>query len=176
MSSSPLSPSLVIGATIVCHVFSGGSGATVLQFATAMAKFRGSVLGGVHIKLVYITNKDIRENIGNRFETPEKFFIWLTSGDLYFITSQGIWLGLVTSGTNQFGWNVSRISINMSILANSSRIGFPSGLKLLDPMWSGNKMEYIRELKELAIPTLCIDLCAILTRADFKAVGLAVSE
>ena len=171
-----MTSSLVIGATIVCHVFSGGSGATVLQFATAMARFRAAVRGGVHIKVVYFTNKDIRENIGNRFETPEKFFVWLTSGDLYFITSQGIWLGLVTSGTNQFGWNVSRISINMSILANSSHIGFPSGLKLLDPMWSGDKMEYIRELKDLAIPTLCINLCKILTVGDFKAVGLEVSE
>ena len=170
-------PPLVIKKNLVCHVFSGGKGATVQQFTTAMARFRVNTPGAMkHIKVVYITNSDIRENKDHLFDTPESFFLWLTSGDLYFITSQGVWLGLITSGTNQFGWNVSRLALNFSILANSSRIGFPSGPKLLDPVWSGDKMGYIQELEGLAIPTLRINLCEIATVADLRAFGLIVSE
>ena len=161
---------------LVIHVFSGGSGCTVLQFVTALAKFKASTKGAIkYIKVVYITNKDIRENIDDRFGTPEKFFIWLTSGDLYFIVSQGIYMGLVNSGTNQFGWNVARIATNMAILANSNRIGYPSKQKLLDPVWMGNKYEYIVGLGKLGIPTLCIELSKINDKAELRAVGTAVS-
>ena len=177
LSMSSRQTQLVIKRDLIFHVFSGGSGASVIQFSTALSRFKANVLGARdHIKVVYITNIDVRENIDNRFETPEKFFIWLTSGDLYFITSQGIWLGLITSGTNQFGWNVTRLSINFAILANAtSVVGFPSRNKLLDCVWNGDKAEYIRELDDLAIPTLCIKLCEINNFAELKAAGLTVS-
>ena len=174
---SSLQRPLVIERDLTFHVFSGGSGASVMQFSTALSRFKGKIRGAAkHIKVVYITNSDIRENKDNRFETPEKFFIWLISGDLYFITSQGIWLGLITSGTNQFGWNVARLSINFAILANATCVvGFPYRNKLLDSVWNGDKAEYIRELDDLAIPTLCIQLCEIHNNADLKAVLQKVS-
>ena len=175
--SSLQRPLVRIKRVITIHVFSGGLGATVQQFTTALTRFQSTPSGAAkYIKVVYITNKDIRENIDNRFETPEKFFIWLTSGDLYFITSQGVWLGLITSGTNQFGWTVARISDNLLILANSTGVvGFPSGRKLLDAVWNGDKDAYIQELDDLAIPTLRISLFEIGTLAEFKAVSLTVS-
>ena len=167
----------VITKPLLIHVFSGGSGSTVVQFQMAFAKMMASTPGAKeHITIKYVSNSDIRENKEGLFTTPELFFAWLSSADLFFMASQGIWLGLVTSpGVNVAGWTVPRIAFNMHTLSNSSSIGFPSGQKLLDPIWNGDKIGYIQELKDLAIPTLCIELSKIRTNGDFRKVAVSVS-
>jgi hypothetical protein len=159
---------------IVVHVFSGGSGSTVLQFSIALARFRSC--GKFDIEVTYVTNKDIRENKDNKFTTPELFYLWLLACDIFFVPSQGVWLGLITSGLAEQGWNVPRIEGIMTKLSVSNHIGFPFGTQLLEPVWSGNKCGYIDLMPELCIPTLKIDLTQIISEDDFRKVANLVIE
>ena len=84
---------------------------------------------------------------------------WLSSNASYFIISQGIWLGMVTSGANEDGgWNVQEIEDSLKRLQASGRIGYPCGVHLDCPIWNGDKANYINIITEFTIPTLKLEL------------------
>ena len=141
----------------------------------AVARIRRNIKGAkMHLVVEYASNKHVRED-PETFGNPSGLFSWLTKADVYLIPSQGIWMGLIHSvGANEAGWHVAGIADMLQHLALSSKIGFPLGKQLSDPVWNGNKALYVSLLGVLAIPTLKIDLCKITDQQQFEIVGLEV--
>ena len=81
------------------------------------------------ISVEYVTNVQIRENKFNRITTPMDFVNWLLAASVYFIVSQGMWLGLLTSdGKHRMSdlWTVDSIQKAAQVLAEVGRNGYAS--------------------------------------------------
>jgi hypothetical protein len=159
-TSSLLKPhrSLSSKRKITIAVFTAGLNNTEAMFRAALGEYSNKHLERFEIIPEFISNKDIRENKCRRFTAPSDLIRWLMSKTAYFIVSQGIWLGMVTSGISKDGWNVEEIEQQMKILEASGRIGYPSGPQLHCPIWNGDKVKYINLIPEFAIPTLQLKL------------------
>ena len=107
---------------ITVAVYSGSSGYNISQFRVEMDK-RSSR----SIIVEYVTNQTIRENKCGRFTTPNDFVDWLLSASVYFIVSQGFWLGLLTSNGKfrmSEEWTVASIEKASKRLAKEGRFGY----------------------------------------------------
>ena len=164
---------MIITKPILLRVFSGSDAASVQQLQMSIQIFVGQNPGAAEfLKVEYHSNRSIRteENV-DTFRNPDYLINWLMEADIYIIASQGIWLGLVTSlAALKDGWSVARIAQALKRLSESPKIGFPRGMQLFDPVWSGDKIEYIRLLQDdgVCIPTMKIDLDRVY---DDDAVG-----
>lgn len=142
---------------ITIAVFSGGESNTLPWFRNAMAEFIRDH-PSMNISVEYVTNKIVRENKCNRFTSPADVIRWCKANTAYFFVSQGIWLGMVTSGARHCGWTVNGIAEALQDLVQSPTTGYPSGLNLKCPVWNGDKMRYFALIPEYVIPTLELDL------------------
>jgi hypothetical protein len=158
----------MITGPLLIRVFCGGLNCTVVQLQAAIALCRRTIEGFARFVTVeYATNSDVREDRVT-FGRVEDLIIWLLGANFFLIASQGIWLGIITSrGAKESGWGVDRIAHVLNELAGKLKNGFPYGRQLVDPVWSGDKMEYILLLKEFVIPTFKIDLTQIVDMPSF---------
>ena len=140
-------------------VFSGGQSNTLEYFNDAMGDFIANN-PSLTISIEYATNKSVREDTSSKFKSPADLVRWCQSHSAYFLVSQGIWLGMVTSGTRFDGWTVDGISDALKQLAINGN-GYPSGLQLDCPVWNGDKMRYFDLIPDFIIPTMKLDLINI---------------
>ena len=104
-------------------------------------------------------NKQVREDKSGKFVSPMDVVRWCQSHTAYFLVSQGIWLGMITSGARDDGWTASGIANALKELKLSGN-GYPSGKQLDCPIWNGDKIRYINLIPDFTIPTLKLDLVA----------------
>jgi hypothetical protein len=99
--------------------------------------------GNIKISIEYISNKDVDE----KKWLPSQLIDYLLESDLHFILTH-MHQGLTSKN---IGWIIP------SLLKNLNRLkyhpGFPSGDQLKCPVFTQDKMEYIKCLGEFAIPT-----------------------
>jgi hypothetical protein len=148
------------------RVFSGSDATSIQQLQVAIQNFISITPGAVELLTTeYHTNRSIRtKELVDTFRNPDDLIDWLMGADIFIIASQGIWLGLSTStAAIRDGWSVARITQALKRLSESSTVGFPSGSQFLDPVWSGDKFQYIDLLQPdwLSIPTMKIDMARI---------------
>ena len=153
--------------TISVAVFSGGSGSTISLFNEALDEFRRQH-DDIRISVEYNTNKTVRENESGHLTSPDDLVTWLESKSAYFIVSQGIWLGMVSSGANSDGWNTKFIKKALARLQDEGH-GYPSGSQLLCPIWNGDKLRYLNLIPDFAIPTMEVNLFE-LSKASYSDV------
>ena len=148
---------------ITLRVFSGSDSACLHQLQVSIQRFIISTQGAREFLTVeYHSNRSIRtDKYVEEFRNPNGLIDWLQRAHIYIIASQGVWLGQSTSrAALKDGWDVGRIKQAMIRLSQTPAFGFPCGKQLLDPVWLGDKYEYIDLLKNdgLCIPTLKIDM------------------
>ena len=115
------------GGDITIAVYTGGSTSTIRNFGPIMDDRVLNHPDFSSITVEYVTNTTIRENKCNRFTTPMDFVKWLLAASVYFIVSQGMWLGLLTSdGKNRMSdaWTVDSIEKAAQMLAVMGRNGY----------------------------------------------------
>ena len=160
---------------LLIRVFCGGLNCTVVQLQTAIAYCRRTIEGfAKFVKVEYATNSDVRVDRVT-FGRVEDLIIWLLGANFFVVASQGIWMGIITSrGAKESGWGVDRIAHVLNDLAGKLKNGFPYGRQLVDPVWCGDKMEYILHLPEFCIPTFKIDLTKIVDMPSFMMLARQV--
>ena len=125
-------------------VFAGGVGGTqVAPFTTAFDEVQRDLRGRVTLTVELINNKKVHE-LGLLEEDVVHELLW---GDVHII------LGHMHQGNPQ--WSAVIIKELLGTMMN--HIGWPSGRHLQCPVFTQDKIEYIRSCHEVTIPTLKID-------------------
>ena len=116
-------------------------------------------------QIEYLTVADIRERFPS-WDHPSFLINWLLESDIHFILCQGI-------HSQMFGiWSPSDCIEELKRL--EFHTGFPSGHNLRDPVFSGDKFEYLCALSEYCNPSFKIPLDLIMrSEEDVKESILA---
>jgi hypothetical protein len=134
--------------SVLIRVFKGNKGSEQYKhFSTALSRWRIPV----KYKIEYIDTDEVKK----RFKKPSELVDWLLGCHVHFI------LGHVHQGiVSQKDWHMD--DLRSQLVRLKFHAGFPNGTKLQCPVFTQNKIRYIRAIEELANPTL-----AILLREDF---------
>jgi hypothetical protein len=133
---------------VLVRVFKGNKGSEQYKhFTTALSRWRVPI----NYKIEYIDTDEVKI----RFKNPSELIDWLLGSHVHFI------LGHIHQGiVSQRDWHMDDLRRQLVRLKFHS--GFPNGEKLQCPIFTQNKIRYIKAIKELANPTL-----AIVLREDF---------
>ena len=122
---------------ILIHCFHGGPHChQLLPFKRAMDLVRLK-LPGIVIEVAYLSLSDIRKLKG---WSAANFVDWLLSSHLHFITTH------IHQGTETFGWHIESLYGELQRLKYHP--GFPNMASLGCPMFTQNKMLYLKNLPQ----------------------------
>lgn len=156
-------------------LFSGSKTGTLQWCENALAEFiQSNPQINFHVECV--TNKTVRENKSGQFTSPMDVVRWCQASDAYFLVSQGMWLGMVTSGTRSDGWTVAGIANALSELSCGDGHGYPSGPNLFCPIWNGDKIRYLKLIADFAIPTMELVLPDNIDKDNFPEIAEQIRE
>ena len=132
---------------LLVRYYSGGiCNAQVGPFETACRRVTESLKNVTQIKFEALSLRDLRKN---DWELRE-FVDWLLSSHIHFI------LGYVHQGLEGFGWDMRDLYKELQRLRFHE--GFPNSSKLSCPIFTQDKIEYLRLIDDVTLPTYSIDL------------------
>ena len=126
------------------------------------AKFRYAAsqvvntLSDGNIRFEYLSIKNLRESDW----TVVDFVDWLLGSHIHFILTH------VHQGLESFGWGVEEIYNELQRLRWHP--GFPEGDELSCPVFTQDKMKYIRALAGMTMPTFAINISCTIDDADVQ--------
>lgn len=131
------------------RVFTGGcDGAQTNHFRQAFQDLDSRTS---QFKVTYVSIKQVKD----AGWTPTELVSWLASGDVHFFLSH-IHQGLSAKGESQMGWNM--IDLHAQLARLRFHPGFPTGDLLACPVFTQNKIGYLKAIPTFVNPSLQVIL------------------